>query len=90
MNFKPLGKRVLVERLEEETKTSSGIIIPDSAKEKPLMGIVRKIGGKVSEECTCIHEGDTIVFGKYKGSEIKLEDKDFIVLDFEDILGVIK
>lgn len=88
MNFKPLGKRVLVERLEEETKTSSGIIIPDNAKEKPLMGVIKAIGGKVSEECQCLKEGDTVVFGKYKGSEIKLDNKEFVVLDFEDILGI--
>ncbi len=88
MEFKPLGKRVLVERLEEETKTSSGIIIPDNAKEKPLMGVVKAIGGKVSEECGCIKDGDTVVFGKYKGSEIKLDNKEYIVLDFEDILGI--
>ena len=74
MNFKPLGKRVLVERLEEETKTSSGIIIPDNAKEKPLMGVVRALGAKVSEECQCVKEGDTIVFGKYKGCLLYTSD----------------
>lgn len=89
MQFKPLGKRVLIERLEEEKKTSSGIIIPDNAKEKPLMGVVVAIGGGVSEECKCIKTGDTIVFGKYKGSEIKLDSKEYIVLDFEDILGIL-
>lgn len=89
MNFKPLGKRVLVARLEEETKTSSGIIIPDNAKEKPLMGVVKAIGSKVAEECQCIKEGDTVVFGKYKGSEIKLDNEEFIVLDLEDVLGII-
>ena len=90
MNFKPLGTRVLVERLEEETKTSSGIIIPDNAKEKPLMGVVRALGAKVREECQCVKEGDTIVFGKYKGSEIKLDNKEFVVLELEDILGIMK
>ena len=90
MNFKPLGTRVLVERLEEETKTSSGIIIPDNAKEKPLMGVVRALGAKVSEECQCVKEGDTIVFGKYKGSDIKLDNKEFVVLELEDILGIMK
>lgn len=89
MEFKPLGKRVLVERLEEENKTSSGIIIPDNAKEKPLMGIVKAMGKEASEECGCLKVGDTIVFGKYKGSEIKLDSKDFIVLDLEDILGIL-
>lgn len=89
MEFKPLGKRVLVERLEEENKTSSGIIIPDNAKEKPLMGVIKAIGGKVAEECGCLKVGDTVVFGKYKGSEIKLDSQEFIVLELEDVLGII-
>ncbi len=87
MNFKPLGKRVLVERLEEETKTSSGIIIPDNAKEKPLSGVIKAVGSKIEDECKCVSVGDTVVFGKYKGSEIKLNGKEFLILDLEDILG---
>lgn len=86
MNFKPLGKRILVERLEEDTKTSSGIIIPDNAKEKPLSAKVVAI----SDECKEIVMGDTVVFGKYKGDEIKLEGKEYIVLEIEDVLGIIK
>ncbi|PAF47889.1 co-chaperone GroES [Helicobacter sp. 12S02232-10] len=89
MKFKPLGERLLVERLEEENKTSSGIIIPDNAKEKPLMGVVKAVSKKVADECKCVGEGDTIVFGKYKGSEIKLDGKEYIVLDLEDVLGVL-
>lgn len=88
MKFKPLGERVLVERLEEESKTSSGIIIPDNAKEKPLMGKVKAISAKVAEEKT-LKEGDTIVFGKYAGSEIKLDNVEYIVLESKDILGVL-
>lgn len=88
MKFKPLGERVLVERLEEESKTSSGIIIPDNAKEKPLMGKIKAISAKVAEEKT-IKEGDTIVFGKYSGSEIKLDNVEYIVLESKDILGVL-
>lgn len=88
MKFKPLGERVLVERLEEESKTSSGIIIPDNAKEKPLMGKVKAISAKVTEEKT-LKEGDTIVFGKYAGSEIKLDNVEYIVLESKDILGVL-
>ncbi|ETD22542.1 co-chaperone GroES [Helicobacter sp. MIT 01-3238] len=88
MKFKPLGERVLVERLEEESKTSSGIIIPDNAKEKPLMGKVKAISAKVAEEKT-LKEGDTIVFGKYSGSEIKLDNVEYIVLESKDILGVL-
>lgn len=89
MNFKPLGKRVLVERLEETTKTSSGIIIPDNAKEKPLMGKIVAVSKEIEEGCKCVALNQTIVFGKYKGSEVKLEDKEYIVLDIEDILGII-
>lgn len=88
MKFKPLGERVLVERLGEESKTSSGIIIPDNAKEKPLMGKVKAISAKVAEEKT-LKEGDTIVFGKYSGSEIKLDNVEYIVLESKDILGVL-
>lgn len=88
MKFKPLGERVLVERLEEESKTSSGIIIPDNAKEKPLMGKVKAISAKVAEEKT-LKEDDTIVFGKYSGSEIKLDNVEYIVLESKDILGVL-
>lgn len=88
MNFKPLGKRILVERLEEDTKTSSGIIIPDNAKEKPLMGKVVSMSKEV-EEGKCVALGQVVVFGKYKGNEIKLDGKEYIVLDFEDILGSI-
>lgn len=86
MNFKPLGKRILVERLEEDTKTSSGIIIPDNAKEKPLSAKVVAI----SDECKEVAMGETVVFGKYKGDEIKLDGKEYIVLDIEDVLGIIK
>lgn len=86
MNFKPLGKRILVQRQEEDTKTSSGIIIPDNAKEKPLMGKVIAI----SDECKGVELNDTVVFGKYKGSEIKLDNQEYIVLELEDVLGIIK
>lgn len=89
MKFKPLGERILVERLEEESKTSSGIIIPDNAKEKPLMGKVKAISKKISEGCKCVAEGDTVVFGKYKGTEIKLDNKEYIVLELEDVLGIL-
>lgn len=90
MNFKPLGKRVLVERLEEETKTSSGIIIPDNAKEKPLGGVVKAVSSAIEEGCKCVSVGDQVVFGKYKGSEIKLDGKEYLILELEDILGKIQ
>lgn len=89
MKFKPLGERVLVERVEEDTKTKSGIIIPDNAKEKPLMGIVKALGTKAQEGKT-LKTGDKVLFGKYKGTEIKLDSQEFIVLELEDILGVIE
>ncbi|WDL70537.1 co-chaperone GroES [Helicobacter winghamensis] len=85
MNFKPLGERVLVERLEENTTTASGIIIPDNAKEKPLEGIVKAIGSEVKE----VSVNDKVVFGKYSGTEVKLDGKEYLILKLEDILGVI-
>lgn len=87
MNFEPLGKRVLVEREEELKTTASGIIIPDNAsKEKPSQGKVIA----VSKEAERLSVGDTVVFAKYSGSEITLDDKKYLVLNTEDILGIIK
>ena len=87
MNFLPLGKRVLVEREEELNTTASGIIIPDNAsKEKPSQGKVVA----VSKEAEGLSVGDTVVFAKYSGSEITLNDKKYLVLNTEDILGIIK
>ena len=88
MKFKPLDKRVLVERIEEETKTSSGIIIPDNAKEKPLVGVVKAISEAIEKDCG-FKVGDTVVFDKYKGSEVKLDGKEYIVLSSEDLLGIL-
>ncbi|ABK82974.1 co-chaperone GroES [Campylobacter fetus] len=87
MKFEPLGKRVLVEREEEVKTTASGIIIPDNAsKEKPSKGKVVA----ASKEAEGVSVGDIVVFAKYAGSEISLEDKKYLVLNLEDILGVIK
>ena len=87
MNFEPLGKRVLVESKEELKTTASGIIIPDNAsKEKPSQGKVIA----VSKEAEGLSVGDTVVFAKYSGSEITLNDKKYLVLNSEDILGIIK
>lgn len=85
MNFKPLGKRVLIKRLEEETTTSSGIIIPDNAKEKPSRGEVVAVSSEVTE----IACGDTVVFGKYSGNEVTLEGTKYLVIDTDDIFGII-
>ncbi len=84
MNFKPLGKRVLVERTEVEEKTASGIILVDSAKEKPNTAIVKAVGSEVTE----LKEGDTIVFEQFRGTEFTLNGEDFLVLEIENIIGV--
>jgi chaperonin GroES len=85
MNFKPLGDRVLVERVEEKNTTASGIIIPDNAKEKPSQAKVVAIGNEVED----INVNDVVVFGKYSGTELVLEGKDYLVLETSDILGII-
>jgi chaperonin GroES len=86
MAFQPLGKRVLIERVEEAKTTASGIIIPDNAKEKPLNGKVVAVGSKVKT----ITVDDTVVFGKYAGSELTLDGKDYLVMEAKDILGILK
>ena len=89
--FKPLGLRVLVERLEEESKTASGIIIPDNAKEKPLEGKVVAISKEVEEdEKLPINVGDIVVFAKYAGTELTFDGKEYLVLNTDDILGKIE
>ena len=90
MAFKPLGLRVLVERVEEENKTASGIIIPDNAKEKPLQAKVIAVSEEVKEdEYNSINEGDVVVFAKYSGTDITLDGKEYLVLNTDDILGII-
>ena len=85
MNFTPLGKRVLVKRVEETNTTSSGIIIPDNAKEKPSRGEVVAVSSEVTE----LKNGDEVVFGKYSGNEVSLEGELYIVLDVDDVFGII-
>ena len=85
MNFQPLGKRVLVKRVEEATTTMSGIIIPDNAKEKPSRGEVVAVSKEVSE----LENGNQVLFGKYAGNEVAFEGTKYIVLDVEDIFGII-
>jgi chaperonin GroES len=90
MGFKPLGLRVLVERVEEENKTASGIIIPDNAKEKPLQAKVIAVSKEVEEdEYNSIKVDDVVVFAKYAGSELSLDGKEYLVLNTDDILGII-
>jgi chaperonin GroES len=93
-NIKPLQDRVLVRRFEGEEKTASGIIIPDSAKEKPFEGEVIAVGpGKVLDNgntvTPTVKKGDMILFSKYAGTEVKIEGNDFLIMREDDILGVI-
>jgi chaperonin GroES len=95
MKIRPLHDRILVKRLEEEEKTKGGIIIPDSAKEKPIEGKVVAVGkGKVLENGDVrpleVKEGDRILFGKYSGTEIKMEGEDFLMMREDDVLGIIE
>jgi chaperonin GroES len=95
MNIRPLQDRVIVKRVEEEEKTKGGIIIPDTAKEKPIEGKVIAVGkGKVNEEgklrALDVKKGDLVLFGKYAGTEIKLDGVDHLILREDDILGVIE
>lgn len=95
MKIKPLRDRVIVRRLEEATKTKGGIIIPDSAKEKPQEGEVVAVGsGKVLEDGKVvpldIKKGDRILFGKYSGTEVKIDGEELLMMREEDILGVIE
>ncbi len=85
MNFQPLGKRVLVKRVEEATTTMSGIIIPDNAKEKPSRGEVVA----VSKEVTVLENKNQVLFGKYAGNEVSFNGEKYIVLDVDDIFGII-
>ena len=92
--IRPLGDRILVKRIKEEDKTKGGIIIPDTAKEKPQEGKVIAVGrGRRSEKGDLIapdvKAGDRILFGKYSGSEVKLEGEDHLILREDDILGVL-
>ena len=87
MNFQPLGKRVLIEREEETKTTASGIIIPDNAsKEKPSTGKIVAVG----TECDSVKIGDIVAFAKYAGADLTLDDKKYLILNLDDVLGIIK
>jgi chaperonin GroES len=86
MNFKPLGLRVLVEREVESTTTTSGIIIPDSAKEKPALGDIVAVSKDMEHKLSL---NDKVVFGQYAGTELVLNGKEYLVLNHDDILGII-
>ncbi|MGK5089071.1 co-chaperone GroES [Bdellovibrionota bacterium FG-2] len=94
MQVRPLHDRVLVKRFNEEEKSKGGIIIPDTAKEKPIQGEVIAVGqGRVSEDGKLrpldVKKGDRVLFGKYSGTEIKIDGDEFLMMREEDILGVL-
>ena len=88
MKFKPLGERALVRIVEREETTASGIVLPDTAKEKPQTAEVIAVG--TFEDGVSVSEGDVIVFAKYSGTEIALEGDDYMILDADDILGIVE
>jgi chaperonin GroES len=95
VNIKPLGDRILVKRIEEEEVHKGGIIIPDTAKEKPQQGSIVAVGsGKVNEDGSRIplevKAGDRVLFGKYAGSEVKIGDEEYLIMREDDILGIIE
>jgi chaperonin GroES len=94
MKLRPLQDRILVKRVEEEEKTKGGIIIPDTAKEKPAEGKVVEVGkGKLDESgkriALEVKKGDRILFGKYSGTEVKIEGQEYLIMREEDVLGII-
>ena len=94
MKLRPLQDRILVQRVEEETTTKGGIIIPDTAKEKPAEGKVIAVGnGKVGEDgkriALEIKKGDRILFGKYSGNEVKISGEEYLIMREDDVLGII-
>ncbi len=95
MNIRPLQDRIIVKRIEEEAKTKGGIIIPDAAREKPMEGEVISVGaGKVlengSKQAMEVKKGDRILFGKYSGSEVKIDGIEHLIMREDDILGIIE
>ncbi len=95
MKLRPLHDRILVQRFEEETKTKGGIIIPDSAKEKPAEGVIISVGnGRVGEDGKRIplevKKVNKILFGKYGGTDVKIEGEEYLIMREEDVLGIIE
>lgn len=89
LNIKPLADRVLVEPSPAEDKTASGIIIPDTAKEKPQRGKVVAVGPGKKDEPTTVAIGDTVLYGKYSGTEISIDGSDYLIMRESDILAII-
>lgn len=89
LNIKPLADRVIVKPADAEETTSGGIIIPDTAKEKPQRGTVMAVGPGKKDEPTSLSEGDTVLYGKYSGTEINVEGDDYLIMRESDIFAVI-
>lgn len=89
INIKPLADRVLIKPSAAETTTASGIIIPDSAKEKPQQGTVVAVGKGTKDEPMTVKVGDTVLYGKYAGTELKFESEDFLIMRESDIYAII-
>ena len=89
INIKPLADRVLIEPAAAETKTSSGLYIPDTAKEKPQKGIVIAAGPGTKENPVTLKVGDTVLYGKYAGTELQHDGKDFLIMKESDILAIV-
>ncbi len=89
INIKPLADRVVIEPAQAETKTSSGIIIPDTAKEKPQRGTIVAAGPGKKDEPTTVKVGDVVLYGKYAGTEITIDGKDYLIMKESDVLAII-
>ena len=89
MNIKPLADRVLIEPAPAETKTVGGIIIPDTAKEKPLQGTIVAVGKGTKDEEMILKEGDTVLYGKYAGTELEFEGKNYLIMRQSDVVAVL-
>ena len=90
MKFRPLHDRVLIKVLDSEQKTAGGIIIPDTAKEKPKKGKIIAAGNGKKDEPLTVKEGDTVLYGQYSGTEIKIEGNDYLIMRESDIFAIIK
>jgi chaperonin GroES len=94
MKFRPLHDRVVIRRIKEDTKTKGGILIPDNAREKPVQGVVIAVGPGRRDEAgklvpIDVRAGETILFGKWSGTEVKIDDEDLLIIPESDIMGVI-
>jgi chaperonin GroES len=89
IKIKPLADRVLIEPMEAEEKTASGIIIPDTAKEKPQKGTVRAVGPGTKDEKMDVKTGDVVLYGKYAGTELTMDGKDYMIMKQSDILAIV-